>query len=629
MTLPAEGSTLHHSLERAVERCFGVPADEARGILEALQPCVCRGGDWLFRQGDAGDALYLLARGRLQVWIEGDDHGGGPVAEVAPGETVGEISLLTGGSRSAGIRAVRDSLLLRMDAATLDRLGRERPALIRQLAGGLALRLRERTATGHGAQSRHPRTLAVLPLGPAGALESVIRSLGVTLGRNVPTIVVSGATLGALGAPALPDGAGDAVSAAMAEWLAGLEDGHGHVILLADAGDTAWTRLALRHADLVLLAARSADEPVPRDFERALLAAPDWPAATRALLLVHEKGRAPAGTARWLADRNLAWHLHLREDSPEDLARVARVLGGDAVGLVLGGGAARGFAHLGVFRALREAGIPVDWIGGASIGAVLGLPIAQGLDPAEAIDIVRRAFVGGRPFGDFTLPVVSLLRGGRLDRLLAEHVSGDIEDLPLPFFCVSSNLGDGALRVHSRGPIAAALRAGVSLPGVFPPAVVDGQLTVDGGILDNLPVDLMQRQPVARVIAVDVTSRQTYRVDYEAVPSPWRLLAGRLLPFARRYRVPGFLSLMLKATEIGTMAAVRASGARADLLLRPPVGRFGFTDVRSFDAVVETGYRDACEKLAASGGRLARGREEAWIDRTVDRGAGARRSSSR
>jgi predicted acylesterase/phospholipase RssA len=128
--------------------------------------------------------------------------------------------------------------------------------------------------------------------------------------------------------------------------------------------------------------------------------------------------------------------------------------------------------------------------------------------------------------------------------------------------------------------------------------VVNGQLAIDGGILDNLPVDLMRRRPLGRVIAVDLTSRNNYQVDYETLPSPWRVLAGRFLPFARRYRVPGFMSVLLKATEIGTMADVRAAGQRADLLIRPAVSRFSLTDVRFFDEIVKVGYEDARRAIA-------------------------------
>jgi predicted acylesterase/phospholipase RssA len=163
---------------------------------------------------------------------------------------------------------------------------------------------------------------------------------------------------------------------------------------------------------------------------------------------------------------------------------------------------------------------------------------------------------------------------------------------------LSSGLGTGLTRVHDRGSLPAALRASVSLPGVFPPAVVDGHLSVDGGILDNLPVDRMRARPVGKVVAVDVTSRQSFEVDYETAPSPWAVLAGRYLPFARRYRVPGFLSVMLKAAEIGTMAAARDAGRRADLLIRPDVSRFSLTDVRSFDAIVAAGYASGREAVA-------------------------------
>ena len=587
-------ASTRQSLIQAIERAFAVSPGNAAAVLGALQPVVCRGGDWLFRQGDSGESLYLLARGRLQVWIASEEHGEvreSLVAEVAPGETVGEISLLTGGPRSASLRAVRDSLLLRMDAEAFDRLGREQPQLVRQLAGGIAIRLRDRTG-GAASVRREIKTIAVLPLTGVQHAQALAARLGAALAERGPILALSPDRLAQLGAPPLPKGTHQDASAAMAEWLGEQEDQHRFLLLIADATDSTWSKLALRHADLVLLAAASSGDPATRPWERALLSGPGEPVARRALLLTHEGGAGTlSGTGSWLAGRDLSYHLHLRSGVPADLARIARVLTGEALGLVLGGGAARGFAHIGAYRAMVEAGVPIDWVGGTSIGAVMGAPIAQGLSPDEVASTARLAFVKGRPFGDLTLPVLSLLRGRRMERLIAEHLLGDIEDLPVPFFCVSSNLGQGTPHVHNRGSLVTALRASVSLPGVFPPAVVDRQLMIDGGILDNLPVDLMRRQPVGKVIAVDLTSRQSYKVEYDAVPSPWAVLAGRLLPFAKRHRVPSFMSLMLKATEIGTMATVRAAGERADLLLRPPVSQFSLTDVLSFDEIVEAGYQ--------------------------------------
>ena len=181
---------------------------------------------------------------------------------------------------------------------------------------------------------------------------------------------------------------------------------------------------------------------------------------------------------------------------------------------------------------------------------------------------------------------------------MGQFLGGEIEDLPLPFFCVSTSLGSGQSRLHDHGSLPLALRASASLPGVFPPAVVDGQLSIDGGILDNLPVARMRARPVGRVVAVDVTARQSYEVDYPAVPSSWQVLAGRYLPFGRRYRVPGFMSVLLKAAEVGTMTSAREAGRRADLLIRPDVARFSLTNVKAFDDVVAAGLASGREAVA-------------------------------
>ena len=602
MSVPSTRS----SLIETVQHGLGLTPEAAAEVTSELTTVTCRGGEWLFRQDDPADGLYLLVRGRMQVWITSADvESGRPrlLAEIAPGETIGEIGLLAGAPRSAGIRAMRDSLLLRMDTAAFDRLSQRRPELTRQLAGGIAQRLRERTAG-----ARPPRRpfgpVALVPLDGGEAVPELAGRLARSLGRSGPVRVLTAADVGRVPGLELPSRPGAPVSPALVEWLADQEQSHRHVVFLADPGATPWSDVAVRHADLVLTVGEAGRDPSRRDWEQALLDPPHGPVARQALLLLHPgHPEKLAGTSAWLESRPVDFHLHVRDGSPPDLERLRRVVDGSALGLVLGGGAARGFAHLGVYKALTEAGIAVDWIGGSSIGSVMGAAIALDLPPEEAIRRARAAFVDGKPFGDMTVPVISLLRGARMERLIGEYLGGMIEDLPLPFFCLTSTLGTGQSRFHDRGSLPAALRASVSLPGVFPPAVIDGQLAIDGGILDNLPVDRMRGRPVGRVLAVDVTARQSYAVDYASVPSPWRFLAGRYLPFARRYRVPGFLSVMLKAAEIGTMAAAREAGQRADLLVRPDVSRFGLTNVKAFEAIVAAGH--AAGREALSGWRPA------------------------
>ncbi|MCE3285230.1 MAG: cyclic nucleotide-binding protein [Steroidobacteraceae bacterium] len=587
------------TLLTALQQYFSIPREEAALVLDEFEPSVCRGGDWLFRQGDAADCLYLLARGRMQVWL-GQSSGEREerlVAEVNPGETIGEIGMLTGGARSASIRAVRNSLLLKMTSAAFDRLARQRPDLTRHIAGSIAGRLRDRTA-GVSHIRRTLKTIALLPLGPMASVEALSQRLHAALEAFGSTCVLTPRSMREAGAPPLPTARHEGLSPAMVDWLAVKEDEYHFVLYVGDPGEV-FSDIALHHADLILLVAQASDDPAVRPWERAAFESASAPVARRALVLCHPgASERLEGTDVWLDERRLDFHLHVRGGVADDIDRLARLIAGRAVGLVLGGGAARGFAHLGVYRALHEAGVSVDWLGGASIGAVMAASMATGPEPQVAIERARIAFVAGKPFGDITLPIISFLRGRRMERLIDHHLPGQIEDLPIPFFCVSSNLGNGSVQLHERGSLPRALRASVSLPGIFPPAVVNGQLAVDGGILDNLPVDLMRGRPVGRVVAVDLSSRKDYTVDYDSVPSPWKVLAGRTLPLSKRYRVPSPVSLMLMAMSIGTIGAARAAGARADLLIRPPVGGFSFTDVRVFDRVVEVGYRAAQQALA-------------------------------
>jgi predicted acylesterase/phospholipase RssA/CRP-like cAMP-binding protein len=589
------------SLLHAIQSGLALSPESAAAVATELEPVTCRGGEWLFRQDDPADGLYLLVRGRLQVWIEpAEGEGKGPrlVAEVAPGETVGEIGLLSGGPRSASIRAMRDSLLLRMDTDAFDRIALRNPGLTRHLAGGIATRLRDRTAGGPTAR-RQFAAVALLPLDDGPTTHDLVERLARALSARGPVRILSSRSVAAVEGIALPERPGAPVSAQTVDWLASEEDRHRFVLYVADAGATPWSDLALRHADLVLLVGDASRPAARRPWESQLLDAPGGPVARKALVLAHAGKPVPiTGTQAWLRDRHLDFHLHLRGGVAADFDRLVRVIDGSALGLVLGGGAARGFAHLGVYQAFVEAGRAIDWIGGSSIGAIMGAGIALDLPPAEAIALARAAFVEGKPFGDLTLPVVSLLRGRRMERLIGTFLGGEIEDLPLPFFCVSTSLGSGQSRLHDHGSLPLALRASASLPGVFPPAVVDGQLSIDGGILDNLPVARMRARPVGRVVAVDVTARQSYEVDYPAVPSSWQVLAGRYLPFGRRYRVPGFMSVLLKAAEVGTMTSAREAGRRADLLIRPDVARFSLTNVKAFDDVVAAGLASGRESVA-------------------------------
>ncbi len=594
------GNTINPLLD-TIEHYFGLGDSDAEELLEELEHLTVRGGDWLFRQGDASDSLFFLVRGRLQVWVEpegrDDEQDARMVGEITPGDSVGEIGLLTGGARTASIRAIRDSQLVKMDRDAFQKFAARHNNLVIQLAGSIARRLTERTKVG-SSSARNLSTVALLPITDAPWLDEFLEGMSAELGKRVRNIFLSSQILERLGAPDHSLVASGEISDALRHWLDAVETDHQLTIYVADRENSAWSRLCLRQSDMVMLLADAGEDSRAKEWEQQLLRTGHASSARRALLLRHPEPEGPiSGTAAWLENRDVDFHLHLRAGHPDEFGRPARILTGSAIGLVLGGGAARGFAEVGAYRALCEAGVSIDWIGGTSIGGIIGAGIALDRGPDFVTQNSRDAFVKGKPFGDYTLPVLSLIRGKRMEHLTQEYLGGEIEDLPIPFFCVSTFLDSGELHVHERGSLWRSLRATAALPGLLAPAVIDRRLAVDGAVVNNLPVDIMRQKPVGQVNAIDVSSQRTYTVDYTELPSPWAVLRDRLAPGKRKYRVPGVISVLMKSAEIGTAAKMRDLAADADLLLRPPVQKFGLTDVDSFDEIVEAGYQYARVEL--------------------------------
>jgi len=424
------------------------------------------------------------------------------------------------------------------------------------------------------------------------------RKLTDALGTFGRTLTLSADNLPAKGSPQAMADNQQEIPTEFQYWLHQQETQNRFLVYHCESNDTAWTRFATRQSDLVVFVADTQDTADLSDWETRLRAGRGAATGRQALVLLQPAStNAITGTAHWLKDRQPDFHLHVRKDKPDDILRVARVISGNALGLVLGAGGARGFAHLGVYKALLELDITIDWVGGASIGSIFGSPIASDWDYERAYRVARHSFVKVKPFSDYTLPLAALIRGRRMERELQATQDYLIEDMPIPFFCVSSILDSGKLKLHEQGRLANALRASASLPAVLPPAVVNKRLVIDGSVLNSMPVDIMLQKPVGKIIAVDLSSHKSYEVDYESIPSPWAILAGRLLPFFRKYRVPSLATTILRATEIGTQMEVRASGKKADLLLQPPVRQFGLTDVKGFDQIVDTGYQYARTEL--------------------------------
>jgi NTE family protein/lysophospholipid hydrolase len=319
------------------------------------------------------------------------------------------------------------------------------------------------------------------------------------------------------------------------------------------------------------------------------------------LILLHAPDAQPKGTAEWLAQRRVRQHYHVREGVIADVERVARSVTGRGIGLVLGGGGARGFAHLGMLQACEEAGVPIDFVGGTSIGSIIGALPAQGLDAKQARDRCRQYISS---LYDPTLPLVSILAGRRIGQRLAA-VLGDvaIEDLWLPYFCVATNLSRAEAVIQRSGPLYRAVRSSISLPGILPPVTLGGEVHVDGGLLNNLPIDVMQGLSSGPVLAVDVSPDVDLRIgiDLASELSGWRALWQRLRPFGPRVDLPYISSVLMRSALVASVVSDRERRAAesASLYLKMPVGEWGLLEFERLDAIAERGYSAAAEPVRA------------------------------
>src|SRR5712692_8321300 len=543
---------------------LGDLSPEALAALEAVaEPVELAGGEILFRQGDPGDAVYVVVRGRLRVLAE-DGSRAGFVAEIGPGETAGEMALLTGGPRTATVAAARDSELLRISRPGFEAAYASSPQKLLGVTKELVHRLQR--AEREPPVPPAPRTVALLPL---------------TAGAPVRKLAEQLAAAGWAGKAAAVVGSVEAAAHSGAEleaWLDAREQHH-HLVLYAADGDVDWTRLCARQADLILLVAEAGHPSSPAVVEAA--AARGLDLVRRQLVLLHPgpQIRLPEGGVPGVES-----HHHVRLDRTGDVARLARRLAGRAVGIAFGGGGARGFAHLGVLRAARELELPVDAVAGTSIGAIIGGLAAMELDLDEIRELCRRWLVEARVLAEKQLPLVSLVRPSRFDRSLRELFGGRrIEELPVPYFCVSANLTQAEIVVHDSGPLAAAVRASGALPGVVPPVLRAG--------------DLLRERHHCAVIASDVSPARDLSVKAEVteVPPPHRLLWERL----RRGRqpVPGILAILVRTVMLGSLQAGHRVRAQADLYLHPPVDELGIFEFEAIDRAIEIGYQHALPRM--------------------------------
>jgi NTE family protein len=602
--------TSAHAALAACELFAALDESAIAQIVPRMERTALLGGQVLFREGDVGDCLYVVTYGRLRATKH---HNGAEtlLGEVGSGETVGEMALLTGEPRSATVRAARDSELYRLSADAFTALIDQHPRVTMQLARRIVTRYAKVIRTRGPALA--PSTIALIPAGPDVPVARFSERLGHALERAGTTFQAnSGIVDAALGAGASQLPLDDPHAHQVLAWLTGQEARSRFMLYVADPQLNDWTRRSVRQADRILVVANGDESPGPSLalVQELLTAGGAAPVARIELVLLH-RARKPvySGTSQWLAMKPAAsLHHHVAIDSAEDVDRVARFLTGRTVGVVLGGGGARGFAHIGALRAIAEAGLPVDAVGGASMGAYIAAQCALGWDPDRMRDYNRAIWLRHKPMKDYTLPVVSLL-SGRGFREVARDFCGDvcIEDLALPFYCVSSNLSRAQVNVHRRGPLCAGILPSISVPGLLPPVPYAGDLLVDGAILDNVPVDVMQQIGAATIIASDVSPAVDLVTDPDAnaPASAWQMVSKLRRGASNGPRTAyTIVDVLMRVSMLSSTIAAQTTKQQATVYLNLPVAPFTVVDWTRVEQLIDAGYtyaRDALAKARETG----------------------------
>ncbi|XP_037735670.1 patatin-like phospholipase domain-containing protein 7 isoform X3 [Chelonia mydas] len=607
-----------------------------RQIDFALDWMEVEAGRAVYRQGDKSDCTYIVLNGRLRSVIRMDDGKKQLTGEYGRGDLIGVVEALTHQPRATTVHAVRDSELAKLPEGALTSIKRKFPQVVTRL-----IHLLGETILGSLQQGGHPlglhttgskwdagnaannlSTVAIMPVSEEVPLTAFTLELKHAVSAIGPALLLTSDNIKQrLGSAAL-----DSIHEyRLSSWLGQQEDIHRIVLYQSDSTLTPWTQRCIRQADCILIVGLGEQEPTVGELERML--ENTAVRAQKQLILLHkEDGPLPCRTVEWLNMRSwCSAHLHLRcprrvfsrrslpkliemyervfqkpPDRHSDFSRLARVLTGNAVALVLGGGGARGCSQVGIIRALIEAGIPVDMIGGTSIGSFMSALYAEERSYNQMRIKARQwAMEMNSVFKtvlDLTYPITSMFSGASFNNGISNIFKDkQIEDLWIPYFTITTDITASAMRVHTDGSLWRYVRASMSLSGYMPPLCdpKDGHLLMDGGYINNLPADVARSMGAKVVIAIDVGSRDEMDLtNYGDTLSGWWLLWKRWNPLVEKVKV---LNMAEIQTRLAYVCCVRqlemVKNSEYCEYIRPPIDRYGTLDFGKFDEICEVGYQ--------------------------------------
>jgi NTE family protein/lysophospholipid hydrolase len=584
-------------INRAFAKLFGeIDRAVLDEMLAAREEITLQRGETLFRQGDLGDAWYVLTSGRLEVIVEDERGAKRKVNEIRCGGTVGEIALLADTPRSASIVAKRASTLARFSVEAYERFAKRHTSFGQDIARMVVKSVISGDPTeGH---ERSPRVLAVILQDDSLEVSRAATVLEEAFGRVEDTKVLNQASFERSLARSIdPDSPPDhPVWTRFHLWAEESESSYPCVVIDGGSASDGWADISMTRSDRVVLVVRADidDDDIERINEHRDHVAQMGKRLPTSLVIVHPEGtEEPSGTARLLDAFRPRSHHHVALDRPESFARSARLIRGHGVAVALGGGGARGFAHMGVLKAFEEENLAIDLLTGTSIGAIQAAFYARGLSIDKMIELNVEARKM-KPFEDYTIPMLAVLKSRRRDAAM-EYSVGEalIEDLWRPCRIVTTDLQSASMVVHDRGPLYKAAAASSSLPGVLVPIIDGERMLVDGGVINNLPVDLAKDAAGGLVVGVNVSPESALPMPEVAFPSGWSIFWRRMLPWKEPHAVPTLGGILSRTLMVASVDHSRRMAKEADFFLDLPIEKFGMLAFDQLDELLEVGYEHA------------------------------------
>ncbi len=593
----------NHVLADFLSNFFKVSDDDSlEEILKVTSYQEVKGGEYLMRRGDQGESMYLLISGRLVALVPDAVGKSVVVGEISRGESVGEMALINeGATRTADIYAIRDSVLGEIHKSDFEVLIRKYPDFLLHISRLVVSRLKNQLSF-----QKKPNNFVVFSMFKADDSPTVNQTVDLFIQSiekfGIAKVIDSEFIEKEIGVRGISDSETESDHQRISVMLNELESQNDYLLLISNNANDNWSQLCLRHSDYSLVIVDTTlgkhKRPIEKIFDDYV---PENGWNVKMMLVHPEDCLLPERTIDWYDDRKINGHHHVRVNNKCDISRIARIVCGRSNGLVLSGGGAKGMAHVGVYKALEEQNIQIDYVCGTSIGSIMAALVAMDMSAKEVSDMSEQVFMNNpTPVKDFNLfPFYGLLSGKKINKLLKSVFKDiQIEDLWVPYFCVSSDLTSAKMRLHETGPLWKSIRASISLPGVFPPVIYENHVLVDGVVFNNIPVDIITKKGVGNVIGVNLDTDEIKEVNVTELPSFLERWSSKLFRKDKYENLPNMMETIAKSTFAMSENQSRDHFSKIDLFFSPPVYHFGLMDWKSFHKISAIGYKHAKQLMA-------------------------------